>query len=75
MTRKAWIIAKVASEGYCCMAGYLDLCKARGEAAPAMAKNLAVSKDTIYYHYRRDHKCQNYSDCMQDTIQEIKKGP
>lgn len=71
--RKTWFVAKVLSEGYCCIPGYLRLCKARGENVTEMAKNLNVSPDTIWYHQRKSEKCQGFSDCMGKQIEEIEK--
>ena len=73
--RKKWLIAKITSEGYCCIPGYLRLCKARGESAVDMAKNLEISPDTVWYHQRKGESCKNYSDCMKDVIDEIEKNP
>lgn len=73
--RKTWLIAKVMSEGYCCIPGYLRLCKARGEAVADMAKNLDVSPDTIWYHARKNTPCQGYSDCMQEQITAVEAIP
>lgn len=76
-SRKTWLIARVANEGYCCPHGYLRLCKARGEKVKDMAKNIGMSPDTIWYHYRKMDKevgapvCQRYSDCMNEVITRI----
>ena len=43
---------KILNEGYCCINGYLRLCKARGENATAMAKNLNISPAIVQYHFR-----------------------
>ena len=70
-SRKAWLIAKVASEGYCCIHGYLRLCKARDETPKAMAENIGMSPDTIWYHYRNPPACQKQMTCMAPIIQII----
>lgn len=71
LPRKTWLIAKIASEGYCCIPGYLRLCKARGEETKAMAANLNVSPDTLWYHLRKNAQCQGFADCMKGVIDEI----
>lgn len=69
------IYATIHSEGYCCLAGYLRLCRARGETVPAMAANFGISPHNLWHHYRRLEKeklkCQNFSDCLQPIIDEI----
>jgi hypothetical protein len=78
-TRSKWLIAKLHSEGYCCLKGYLGFCAAKGETATGMAKNFSMSPDTIWYHQRRDKlgliKCQKHSDCIIPIIEEITKKP
>jgi len=77
--RTVWLAAKVASEEYCCVHGYLRLCKARGETPKSMAENLGVSPHTIWYNYRKlfagNLTCAHHSDCMLPTIEEIEKNP
>lgn len=75
-SRKNWLSAKVASEGYCCLNGYLRLCKLRGETAEGMAKNIGMSPDTIWYHYRKlptvnGAVCQKQMECMKPVIDII----
>ena len=83
-SRSNWLAAKIASEGYCCMYGYLTLCKARGETVIAMAKNIDISPDALWYHYRKLEKkdpqpsCQSRAECLTHIVNEIldeKKGP
>ncbi len=69
--RKIYLIAKVTSEGYCCIPGYLRLCQVRGEKVPDMADNLNVSPDTIWYHIRKKEACKRYAACMQDEIDKV----
>jgi hypothetical protein len=68
---------KVFSEGYCCMHGYLRLCKARGEKIKDMAEYISVSASTLDHNYRMFNKgersCKNYSDCMKPIIEEIER--
>lgn len=77
--RTVWLAAKVASEGYCCVNGYLRLCQARGENVADMARNIIVSKHTLWYNYRKMYSgelnCAKRSDCMCDLIAEIEKNP
>jgi len=77
--RTVWLAAKVASEGYCCVHGYLRLCRARGESPKDMAENIGNSPHTIWYNYRKlaagTLHCQNQSDCMLPIIKEIEKNP
>lgn len=60
----------VAEEGYCCMYGYLKLCKARGQKPDDMAKHMGVAGSTIRYHYtkifedKKNHRCKGGGDCM-----------
>lgn len=77
-SRSEWLVARVINEGYCCVNAYLRLCKARGESVEAMAKNIGMSPDTIWYHYRKIKngdltapKCRRFSDCMNSVIKEI----
>ena len=73
---KESLIARVYSEGYCCMHGYLTLCQARGETPKSMAANLNFSEKTLRYHFLRMKKgerpCQNKSDCLSPLIEEFK---
>ena len=75
-SRSHWLLAKIHSEEYCCLKGYLGLCAARNETAKNMAKNINISVDTIWYHYRQDRKgkinCQRLVECLSDTIEIIK---
>lgn len=80
-TRSTWLIAKVANEGYCCPNAYLRLCKARGESVQDMAKNIGMSPDTLWYHYRKFKTvkgkpacCQKFVDCMDTVVKEIERG-
>ena len=75
-SRSNWLTAKVVSEGYCCLHGYLRLCKARDEKVRDMAKNINISPDALWYHYRNTRHncgpvCQRFSDCMGSVIQII----
>lgn len=69
--------AKISFEGYCCLRGYLVLCKERGETPLDMAKNIGVSPHTIWYHYRKFETakcpptCMRRSDCLDPVIQEL----
>lgn len=82
-SRKGWLIAKVNSEGYCCLNAYLRLCRARDETVKEMAKNINISPDALWYHYRkldsttRGPVCQRFSECMNPviTIIEDEKKP
>lgn len=81
-SRKDGLLAKIYSEGYCCLNGYLRLCKARGEKVRGMAENIEISTDALFHHYRRLEKgkipCQGFSDCLGPVIKEIeneKKPP
>lgn len=73
--RKHWLIARIASEEYCCPHGYLRLCKARGETAKGMAENIGLSKNTIFYWYRRYKEnrvhCARVQSCLMGPILEI----
>jgi hypothetical protein len=70
---------KVASEGYCCIYGYLKLCRARGETKKAMAEWSGIAFDTLKNHYRRlkkgEHQCQHYSECLRPVIEDIENPP
>ncbi len=69
----------VASEGYCCIHGYLRLCKARNEQQKEMADNAGLSLRTIKYAYQHlregRHECQRYSDCLSPIIKDIENSP
>ena len=73
--RNEWLVARIHAEGYCCLNGYLRLCRARDEPVPAMAENIGVSPDALWYHYRKlaegKRPCQKQSECMSTIIQEI----
>lgn len=75
--RDELLLAQIQSEGYCCLNGYLRLCKARGETPMSMAFNFKIKPDIIWYHYRRMAQgrleCQQYSDCLSPIIDEIQK--
>jgi hypothetical protein len=75
--RDELLLAKIQSEGYCCLNGYLRLCKARGERPVAMAQNFRIRPDIIWHHFRRLDQgkiaCQQYSDCLGPIIEEIQK--
>lgn len=76
-SRKEWLIAKITSQEYCCLHGYLRLCRARGETVKDMAANIGMSQDTLWYHYRKldgtanPPICMRVSDCMNPVITEI----
>lgn len=76
-SRANWLVARIHSEGYCCLNGYLRLCKARGEKPAEMADNIGMSADTLWYRYRKldegKIKCQKRGDCMTPIIDEIAK--
>lgn len=60
----------ILEEGYCCMYGYLRLCKHRGEHPSDMALYMGVASSTVRYHYtkiyedRKNHRCQGEYGCM-----------
>lgn len=71
---------KILREGYCCMHGYLELCKARGETVITMAVNLELhpkgqerkTRELIWREYRKNPHCCGFKDCLQPVIQELK---
>jgi len=69
------LLPKIAAEGYCCIHGYLRLCKARGESRKNMVKWIKISPWTLAHNYRMlaqgKRPCANYSDCMIPIIQEL----
>lgn len=73
------ILAWVYSNDYCCLAGYLGLCQARGETVKGMAEASGMSEDTIWYHLRKQRAgcvpCEGKSDCLTPIIEDMKKGP
>jgi hypothetical protein len=80
MTRPFYrMMPKVASEGYCCIFGYLRLCRARGETKKSMSEWSGISFETLKNHYRRlkrgEHSCQKYSDCLLPVVEDIQRGP
>ena len=74
---KQWLLNAVYSEGYCCLHGYLELCKARGEKVKDMAPNIGFTKLALWYHYRElkngRRPCAGHCDCMKSLIEEIKQ--
>lgn len=73
------VTPKVFSEGYCCLYGYLRLCRARGETRKTMSEFSGLSPETIKNHYRRlrrgEHTCQKYSECLLPVIEDIDPSP
>jgi hypothetical protein len=69
------IFPKVASEGYCCMFGYLSLCRARGETKQQMANWLGINFWTVKYNYRclkqGRHTCQKLEGCLKPIIDDL----
>jgi hypothetical protein len=69
----------IYTEQYCCVAGYLELCKARGETVKGMAETAGITADAIWYHLRNlkcgKTTCLGRSDCLRPIIEEIKKSP
>lgn len=66
---------KVLSEGYCCLHGYVGLCRARGEKTKGMAENLAIPSRTIEHNCTQFKRgkllCQRQSDCLLPIIATI----
>lgn len=73
--RSESLLAKIQSQGYCCLKGYLELCRARGQKATDMAPYIGISEHTLWYHYRRldagKMTCKRFSDCLKPVIDEI----
>lgn len=67
--------SKALAEGYCCIFGYLRLCKARNERVKDMAKFINMGPNVIWRHYRLlkagEHMCKTRSDCLNGVIQTI----
>ncbi len=78
-SRGKGLLAKIHSTGYCCLKGCLELRRANGESAYALAEDLDVSPDTIWHHYRRLKQgkltCQQQKNCLAPVIAETEKGP
>lgn len=76
-SRGQTLLARIYSEEYCCLNGYLRLCLARGETVANMAKNIGMSKDIIWYHIRQmkagKNVCAKKADCLTPVIDEISK--
>jgi len=76
--RKKWLLDLIYSEGYCCLHGYLRLCRARDEAVKDMAENIGLSKLALWYHYRElkqnRRPCMQKSDCLLPIIEEIENA-
>jgi len=72
------IHAKIASEGYCCVWGFLNLCKARGQTPSTMMPFLGLSRLTFYHHNRKLknglYSCEGKPDCLKDAIAEIRNS-
>ena len=80
--RSEGLLAKIQSDGYCCLKGYLELCRARGQNSVDMGRFIGISEHTLWYHYRRldagKMTCKRFADCLQPVIKEIqdeKKAP
>lgn len=60
---------------YCCMKGYLDLCKARGQTHFSMAVFLGVRRRTVTYHYQKlragEYVCPGGEGCLREVIEAI----
>lgn len=73
------IHAKIASEGYCCIWGYLKLCEVRGQKPADMMPFLGLSRLTFYHHKRKldngVYSCERKPDCLADTIEELSGNP
>lgn len=71
------MLSKIHSEGYCCMWGYLTLCRERGETPQGMAENLGALPHTIRHHYRQIKagkcSCSGKTDCLRPIIEELQK--
>ena len=69
------VMPKIASEGYCCIWGYLKLCRERGETKAEMAKFSGITFRSLKNHYsllkRGEHECQKYSTCLKSVIEEL----
>jgi hypothetical protein len=77
-SRAHGLLARIYSEGYCCVYGYLNLCRARGETPATMGEYIGLPAHTIRHHYRCEKEgkrsCENKPDCLAPVIAEIKKG-
>jgi len=71
--------ARILSEGYCCVYGYLELCRARNETPTGMGENIGLPAHTIRHNYRclkkGNRACANKPDCLKPTIEEILLNP
>ena len=72
------LLPAILDEGYCCVHGYIRLCKARGETRKGMAEFIGVPIRTvasnIYEYGCGNRPCQEHSDCMLPEIAKIEKG-
>jgi hypothetical protein len=63
----------VASEGYCCIRGYIKLCLSRGETPSSMAEHMGVAASTITYNIsrlrddKRTHRCVQCEGCLKEA--------
>lgn len=73
------IHAKIASEGYCCIWGYLKLCEVRGQKPSDMMPFLGLSRLTFYHHKRKldngVYSCERKPDCLREAIEQISINP
>lgn len=71
--------AKILSEDYCCLHGYLRLCKARGEKVPNMAEWIGMHRYTLYYHYRAlaqgKRPCLKLQNCLLPVVATLEPAP
>ncbi len=78
-SRAQGLLARIYSEGYCCLHGYLELCRRRGETPVSMGENIGLPAHTIRHHYRQSKKgkrvCENKPDCLCAVINELPENP
>lgn len=74
IARQHNIHAKLASEGYCCVYGYLKLGQSQGLTPVEMMAPLGFSRLTFYHHARKlangQYTCRNRSDCLKACFEE-----
>lgn len=71
MSNKPTIYGLIEGD-YCCLRGYLELCRYRGEMPDSMAAHQGIAGSTIRYHYAqispvftpKSHRCAEKADCM-----------
>lgn len=60
---------------YCCVTGYVEVCRARGQGAASCAEHLGLPARTVQDYFRAvdngTRSCRRLPDCMRPLCLEI----